>query len=1298
MKKLAKVENPGQNNSSIRKIVTKEKFPLTFLLSLSLIFLLILYVVYRFYLSETESIKRDKTNDLISVADLKVKLILDWRTERLADGKNISGNKIVTNEILAYARNRTGGEKEKHIIEWFKSLCDDYNYTSVRMVDTNANLILSYKEKSKTPGENVRKNIIKVLKSKKPLLSDIHFYESTEEIHLDLVIPLISTSSQNVEILLLLEINPYNYIYPLIQTWTSDSKTSETLLIEKDGDDALYLNDLRLQKNTALRLRKNISEDQILAVKAIKGITGYAEGIDYVGYPVIGIIRPVPGTDWFLICKVEKKEIFGDINIISIWAFSLLMLLILLGAGIALIRWQRIRGRHYKKLYESEQNRLAIVKHFEYVMNYANDIILLFNENGKVIEANERALSSYGYTRNEILELRIKDIRAPSEREKFEDLQMRLDKVDGLVFETIHIRKDGTEFPVEASARLVKIDETIFYQSIIRDITERKQTEEALKEREFWLRESQRVGNIGSYNLDIQANKWTSSEVLDEIFGIERDSEKTLESWNVLTHPEHQKEMLDYFLNYVVKGKNPFNKNYKIVRPANGEVRWVWGHGELSFNNEGTPLKMFGTIQDITELKQAEIRIQCLNRLYAFLSEVNQVIVRADSSETLYSEICRIAIEYGKFNMAWIGLKDEKTQKIIPAASEGDADGYFDHFNISDANSIDANPVLYDVLNKGRYFISNDISKTKLFSNRQIHLLELGYKSLAVFPFRQNGRVIGTLNLYSDKIDFFMQEEVSLLKEICLDISFALDVFTREVHRKEIYDELISSEKKFRSIFENASDAILLLDDNKFIEFNKSAEELYGYSRDELLYKTPYEVSPKNQLDGTSSKQSAMKHINAALNGEDSNFEWLHIKPDSTVLETEVKLNPVTVGNKKMLLAVVYDITERKKYEAGLKEAKEKAEEISRLKTSFLANMSHELRTPMTGILGFAEILQDSIIDPAQKQMAEAILKGGKRLTNTLNLILDLSKIEAEALTTNISNVNISDVIRESMKLYEKVAKNEKLDYDFECEENLSAMLDSRILSQILNNLIKNAVIYTKKGSVRVKLQREKLNDIDFAVIKVIDTGIGIPEELQEIIFEPFRQVSEGLSRHFEGTGLGLTITKKFVELMEGTISVQSKPGKGTEFTLKFIASSENDDSPKEIINEPEIELSKENFTGKKLLLVEDDESSIFTVQKVLSNVCDIDITDTGIESIELSKKNSYTAILMDIGLKGMNGLEAAQEIRKISGYEKIPIVAFTAYAMEGDKERFLEGGCTHYLSKPFTIRELKEIIAEIMG
>jgi PAS domain S-box-containing protein len=411
----------------------------------------------------------------------------------------------------------------------------------------------------------------------------------------------------------------------------------------------------------------------------------------------------------------------------------------------------------------------------------------------------------------------------------------------------------------------------------------------------------------------------------------------------------------------------------------------------------------------------------------------------------------------------------------------------------------------------------------------------------------------------------------------------------------------------------------------------------------------------------------------------------------------------------KEFLTFVSDQTamaiERTRSREELVKAKEKAEEMNQLKTRFLANMSHELRTPMVGILGYTEILKNEVTNPELKEMSEEIYVSANRLLETLNLILDLSKIEANKSEIHPVEINVKDVTINQVKCFQELAKKKDIFINIiPKEEQVYAMLDERIFRQIINNLVSNAIKFTLKGGVTIEINKELINKNENVVIRVKDTGIGIPKESHQIIFEEFRQASEGLNRIFEGSGLGLSITKRFVELMDGKISVESEHGKGSTFIVSFPSCKHGKTFE---IKEPEKNnnlsnvKTKSEVTNKDLpliLLVEDDISNAGVIEYLLQDVCKVDFVKTGEEALEMTAKKQYAAIIMDIALgAGIDGIETTKRIRKMKGYHDLPIIAVTALAMKGQRESFLADGCSHYISKPFNNQTLLNLMLKLL-
>ena len=416
-------------------------------------------------------------------------------------------------------------------------------------------------------------NAARVCASGLPLLSDFHRSPEIPTVHIDLYAPVLKAGKDGREPscagVFLFRINPRDFLYPLIQSWPVPSRSAESLLVRRDGQDVLFLNDLRHLKDTALSLRLPADDSNLPAAMAVRGLEGLLEGTDYRGVRVLSVIRPLPGTPWFMIAKEDLSEILAPLRI-RMAALAIALVILSFGIGAMLLFWIKRRESHYyRRQYEIEHDRLAVVRHFEYLHKYANDIIFLADRDHRIVEANERARTAYGYSLEELNGLRVPDLRPPQARPQFGMTMREAERTGGLVFETLHQRKDGTIFPVEVSLRILNIDGVRYHQAIIRDVSERKKAEErtldALREKDVLLREiHHRVKNnmqIISSLLSLQSQKFQGPEVVEAF----RESQDRIRSMALVHEKLYQTRDLSRidFSDYVKSLTSFLFKTYK---------------------------------------------------------------------------------------------------------------------------------------------------------------------------------------------------------------------------------------------------------------------------------------------------------------------------------------------------------------------------------------------------------------------------------------------------------------------------------------------------------------------------------------------------------------------------------------------------------------------------------------------------------------------------------------------------------------------------------------------------------------
>ena len=509
---------------------------------------------------------------------------------------------------------------------------------------------------------------------------------------------------------------------------------------------------------------------------------------------------------------------------------------------------------------------------------------------------------------------------------------------------------------------------------------------------------------------------------------------------------------------------------------------------------------------------------------------------------------------------------------------------------------------------------------------------------------------------------------------------------------RKIENSIKENEANLKAIIENTLESIWSVNLNYEIQYvNEVFATAFNQTFGKQLSKgiNIIEALPENIRELWRSR------YDRAFHNEHYVFED-RIDINETSIYVEVAINPILVDGKVTgLSAYGRDVTEKRIAEQKLVAAKEKAEESDRLKSAFLANMSHEIRTPMSGIIGFLNLLNEpDLTDENKTAYINIVTQSGQRLLETINDIIEISNIESGGLQVNISSVSVSDLFGYYSGFFLQQTNQKGLDYII--NNNIPSLVkffrtDKKKLDSIISNLIKNAIKFTPRGSIEFgcNLTADKLK------FYVRDTGVGIPEEKIASVFERFVQADISTSRPHEGSGLGLSIVKAYIEMLGGSIIVDSKEGRGTVFTF-FLPYIPDDGSgfKKDSITDSD----KKDIIGKKILIAEDDYASYLYIQKalMLDGVTFIRTTN-GEDTVEIVKKEpDISIILMDIKMSGMSGLDAARKIREFNTV--IPIIAQTAYSLSGDREMAIEAGCNDYLSKPINRKELQKLVSKYLN
>lgn len=559
--------------------------------------------------------------------------------------------------------------------------------------------------------------------------------------------------------------------------------------------------------------------------------------------------------------------------------------------------------------------------------------------------------------------------------------------------------------------------------------------------------------------------------------------------------------------------------------------------------------------------------------------------------------------------------------------------------------------------------------------------------------------VTPSITLVAQSNDTPTEPLFTTLDTVILGLSRAVATAIRSDRADSERDALL-----LHSIVENIPYMIFIknADDLRFARFNAAGEELLGYSRNELLGKNDYDFFPKKEAD------SFTRHDREVLQGRklvDIPDEPIQTKTHG-VRRLHTKKIPILdeSGEPRYLLGISEDITESKRAQSELRRAKEAAELANRAKTEFLARMSHEIRTPMNAIIGMTELTLDTDLTDEQRDYLGIVRDSAESLLRVLDEILDFSKIEAGELSLETIPFDLHHVVTNAAKIFEAPAQAKGLTLDVSIDETvpLVAVGDGARLRQILVNLLSNAIKFTTEGGIEVRVDT-KSNDGQHAVIRfaVKDTGIGIAPKALSAIFDSFTQADGSITRRYGGTGLGLTISRRLVDVMGGNIWVESKPHKGSTFFFTIqIGVSKDLLVPQ---TDADYAVTVTGLLGRELrvLVAEDNLVNRALIVRLLEKEgCTVRVVSNGREAIDALDEGDLSLILMDLEMPEMGGLEATRQIREMERKtgKHIPIIALTAHAMTGDRARCLAAGMDGYVPKPIRPRVLFSAIAGVFS
>lgn len=1197
-----------------------------------------------FLRSHQARLRAEAENDLSAVASLKVGQIVAWRAERLADAAVLMDHPGLS-AICARAmdsRATPAGRQDalERLQRHFQSLIAHYGYSDVLLCDAGG-AVLSRQGSTEVHPE-VQASISTAIEGRRPLISDLHAGPPPDRPHLGVVSPIYADEALQRPLgAIVLIVDAGKFLYPLIRDWPLPSRSAESLLIQRDGDQVLFLNELRHQGGTALKLRIPLTETHVPAVQAVLGRTGVLDGPDYRGVEVLSVLLPVPDSPWYLIAKVDRAEAFA-----ALYRETGLGIVLFVGLGgllgaLLLLRTQRQRTDLLKEALEAESRRLVAERRHGATLRCIGDGVVVTDSAGRVELINSVAERLTGWSAAEVVGRPVQEIFHIVNEDTRRPVDNPVDRVlaegvvVGLANHTLLVSRDGRERPIADSGAPVKGDKGEITGAVLvfRDQTEERKLLTSLVESEARFRAVFQQAAVGVALVGLDGRWLQVNDRLCSIVGY-LESELLERSFQDITHPEDLGNDLAHFEDLLAGRIDTYSMDKRYLR-KDGSAVWVRLTVALVRETDGAPKHFVSVIDEQTERVVAEEALVESEQRYRVLADNTLNLIWMLTPELVFA-YANPAVEslLGRAPDEVVGTGlDEHCDAEAFAAMRREFDGEV-------ARGEDGEGVVFETL--------------------------LRRADGSTVPVEFHGRAL-----------FDGQGRLEKLQGTALDLT----------RRKAMEAEGV----RLRLAIEQSAEAIVITDADANIQYaNPAFERVTGWGRDEAIGRNP-RILKSGRMDAA----FYQRMWGTLLAGQVWQGRMTNKRRNGEEFIEEATITPVKdeAGRIVNFVSVKRDVTQEASLEAQLRQA-QKMEAVGRL----AGGVAHDFNNVLQAIFGYGDLLKDLVDGQAEAaECVEEVVHAADRAAGLTRQLLAFSRKQ----TIQPRVIDLDDAVAGMLKLLRRLI-GEDVELLWKPQGELPPVkMDPEQLNQILANLVVNArdaiagVGRITIGTAFVVLDQAYCDAHagfqpgSYDVLAVSDDGCGMDAATREKVFEPFF-TTKGEGR---GTGLGLSTVYGIVKQNEGFVNVYSEPGEGSTFRVYLRSQSSKEGL------EPIEECPSGLLRGTETLLVAEDETPLLNLTRRMLESLGYTVLAAGspLRALELAIDPGVTIdlLLTDVVMPDMNGRQLMERLTSVR--PGLRCLYMSGYTSDAIAHRGVLDHGMNFISKPFSREDLSRKLRDVL-